>query len=350
MLESLYFDVVRGGVHSEMNVTVKDGKVYHTARLYGGWPVPGLDKDEAYPYSTEWLMRIHRLNLPGLEHHYSSDRPEDVTWTVEGVDNGTPFRSSGTGAYPPGWDELLLLADELAPEACFIDPDLIEHVLMRYSDVEDTEFGPHEYTEELSMDRRSQKLIYRRSFSKDIYVQTEYRNMNEISIGLDMWDNLFGGFSAVSMDDMAPEEPARLNVTVDRHDGSQEKYLWHYNRTCLPDNWSQFIGLIGHRFQMGAMFVNMISPAIYMHGAKAGELIYCTVRIPALGHCYYYLTNDNSLMQGDKVLVPYGKDNEILSGEIKKIEYFLPENVPHPVTELKPIIGRDFDPDDEIKK
>lgn len=341
MLERLYFDVVRGGVHSEITVTVKDGLVYHDARLYGAFPDLSVKKDEPCAYSTEWLMRLARLNLPGLEPHYRTEDPEDVKWVIHYKPVGEEeLQFDGLGTYPPHWDDFLLLMDELAPEAEFIDPDLVENILMTFTTTEETEFGKQPYTEEMSLDRRSQKLIYRRSFSSEVYAQTEYRNMNEISIGLDMWDRYFDDFPRVSMDDACPIEPPRLDIRVDRHDGTQDHYLWHYSRTCLPDNWRRFIGMIGHRLQLCSMFVNMISPSVYLKGAKAGELIYCTVRIAEVGRSFYYLTNDNSLEKGDKVLVPFGSDNEPTPGEITKVEYYLPENVPHPIEETKPILGR----------
>ena len=343
MLEKMFFDVTRGGVHSQIDLWVKDGLVYHKARMFGGWPDPNARPDVPCEFSTEWLMRLSRLNIGAYDAHYRCDQPEDATWPIHFKEVGKDeVRSSGVGAYPPGWDELLLLMDELAPEAGFIDPDLIETIYMVYTDMEETDFGPQEYMEEMSLDRRS--------FSDDIYTQTEYRNMNEVSIGLDMWDRFFDGAPSVSLDDAAPFEPPRLEVYVDRHDGAQEHYLWHYNRTCLPEAWPRFIGMIGHRLQLSAMFINIISPSLYLHGARADEVIYATVRIPEVGRSYYYITNDNSLRKGDKVLVPYGPDHVPTSGEISKIEYFLPEQVPVQMDQVDPIFGRDFDVEKEIKK
>ncbi len=198
MLETMFFDVTRGGVHSQIDIWVKEGLVYHKARLFGGWPDLNVRPDEPCDFSTEWLMRLSRLNLGAYEARYHSDQPEDVTWTIHFKEVGKDeVRSSGVGTYPPGWDELLLLMDELAPEAGFIDPELIENIYMVYTDHEETEFGPAEYMEEMSLDRRSQKLIYRRAFNDDIYTQTEYKNMNEVSIGLDMWDRFFDGAPSV---------------------------------------------------------------------------------------------------------------------------------------------------------
>lgn len=351
MLERLFFDVTRGGVHSQIEVTVKEGKVYHKARMFNAMPPLGLPDKQPYESSTEWLMRLARLNLRALDAHYRSDQPEDVVWNLTYKDEGAEeIEAEGVGAYPPGWDELLLLVDELAPEAGFIDPDLIETIIMTFKATDETEFGPQEYREELSLDRRSQKLIYRRAFSDEVYAQTEYRNMNEVSIGLDMWDRFFDGYPALFLDDANPEEPPKFDVRIDRHDGSQEHYLWHYNRTCLPENWQQFVGMIGHRLQLASMFVNIISPSLYLHGARAGELIFATVRIPSVGRSYYYLTNDNSLRKGDKVLVPFGPENDLKSGEISKIEYYFPENAPAPIEDTKAIYGRDFDAEKEIKK
>lgn len=351
MLERMFFDVTRGGVHSQVDVWVEEGKVYHKARLFNAMPDLRVKPGEAYELSTEWLMRLSRLHLWDLQPHYRSEQPEDVVWSLKYKEQGRDeITAEGVGEYPPGWDELLLLVDELAPEGEFIDPYLIETLYMTYKDMEDTEFGPQEYTEEMTLDRRSQTLRYRRSFADDIYAQTEYKNMNEVSVGLDMWDRFFRDVPQLMMDDMCPIEPARLTVLVDRHDGSQEQYLWHYSRTCLPDAWPRFIGMIAQRLQIATMFTNLINPAYFLHGAKAGEIIYCTVKIPSLGRSFYYITNDNSLRRGDKVLVPTGEDRSPTSGEITKIDYYLPENVPFPVEDVEPIFGRDFDVDKEIRK
>ena len=351
MLKRMFFDVTRGGVHSQIDVWVEEGKVYHKARLFNAMPDLRVKAGEPYELSTEWLMRLSRLHLWDLEPHYRSDHPEDVVWSLRYEEQGRgEVLSEGVGEYPPGWDELLLLVDELAPEGEFIDPYLIETLYMTYKSMEETEFGPQEYTEEMTLDRRSQTLRYRRSFADDIYCQTEYKNMNEVSVGLDMWDRFFRDTPQLMMYDMCPIEPARLTVIVDRHEGSQEQYLWHYSRTCLPDAWPRFIGMIAQRLQIATMFTNLINPGFYLHGAKAGELIYCTVKIPSLGRSFYYITNDNSLRRGDKVLVPTGEDRSPTSGEITKIDYYLPENVPFPVEDVEPIYGRDFDVDKEIRK
>ncbi len=345
MLEKMFFDVIRGGVHSQIELWVKEGLVYHKARLFGGWPNLNVHEDIPFDHSTEWLMRLSRIHVAGYAPHYVSEQPEDVKWEIRYKEVGEDeLRFEGTGAYPPGWDELLLLMDELAPEAVFIDPDLIETIYMVYTDQEETEFGVQDYTEEMTLDRRSQKLRYRRAFSEETYVQTEYRNMNEVSVGLDMWDSYFDDAPSVSLDDKSEQTPARLEVFVDRHDGSQEHFLWHYNRTCLPEGWARFIGMIGHRLQLSTMFINIISPSMYLHGARAGEVIFATVRIPEIGRSYYYTTKDNSLRKTDKVLVPLGPDNVTTRGEISKIEYFFPNKTPYPIEETKEIIGRD--PDD----
>lgn len=351
MLEKMFFDVTRGGVHSQIELWVKDGKVYHKARMFGGWPDLNANPNVPLDYSTEWLMRLSRIRIGEYDAHYRSEQPEDVTWSIRFQESGKEeVCSEGIGAYPPGWDELLLLMDELAPEAGFIDPELIETLYMVYTDHEETDFGPQEYKEELSLDRRSQKLRYRRSFTDDVYVQTEYRNRNEVSIGLDMWDQYFEEEENVRMDNSSAVEPARLEVFVDRHDGSQSHYVWHYNRTCLPANWPQYIGMIGHRLQLSTMFVNLISPAMYLHGARKGELIYAAVRVPDLNRTYYYMTEDNSLRKGDKVLVPVGPEHTPTSGEITKIEYFLPDKTPRSTEDTDFIIGRDFDAEKVIKK
>ena len=55
---------------------------------------------------------------------------------------------------------------------------------------------------------------------------------------------------------------------------------------------------------------------------------------------YYYRTEDDSLEEGDEVVVPAGKDNHLTIAEIVDVEYFPPESVPFPLEKTKMILRR----------
>lgn len=79
---------------------------------------------------------------------------------------------------------------------------------------------------------------------------------------------------------------------------------------------------------------------------QPGEVIYCSVSLNG-GRTYYYTTEDESIQIGDMIVVPVGMDNNEMRGEVKDIEYFLPEDVPIPLERTKKIIRKgtvdDFD-------
>lgn len=72
--------------------------------------------------------------------------------------------------------------------------------------------------------------------------------------------------------------------------------------------------------------------------ADQQEYTFCSVIFQERGKPYYYLTNNKNIHCGDQVSVPVGKNNEITTGRVVKIETFKGSNAPVPVAVLKRII------------
>lgn len=73
---------------------------------------------------------------------------------------------------------------------------------------------------------------------------------------------------------------------------------------------------------------------------KPDDVIYCKVSFCKGGDAYSYLTEDESLSVGDKVVVPVGDDKTERIGYVDAINYYLPEEVPYPLDKVKKIIRR----------
>ena len=73
---------------------------------------------------------------------------------------------------------------------------------------------------------------------------------------------------------------------------------------------------------------------------KPGEVIYCKVSFSIGGGSYSYLTDDESISIGDKVVVPVGADHAERIGTVDAIDYYLPEEVPYPLDKVKKILRR----------
>lgn len=67
---------------------------------------------------------------------------------------------------------------------------------------------------------------------------------------------------------------------------------------------------------------------------------YCGVRLPYSSRTYSYLTDDNSIKIGDKVIVPFGKDNEETEGTVVYVGQYSRFCVPYPIEKTKTIIKK----------
>lgn len=130
-------------------------------------------------------------------------------------------------------------------------------------------------------------------------------------------------------------------ITI-RYRGNRERRIsGSYDKNCLPADYPQFMRPIFSLIQEFS-FGEMIFPEVYEKSRrKKGELIYCSVEFLDGGSkTYYYRTEDDSLEEGDEVVVPAGKDNHLAIAEIVDVEYFLPDSVPFPLEKTKMILRR----------
>lgn len=68
--------------------------------------------------------------------------------------------------------------------------------------------------------------------------------------------------------------------------------------------------------------------------------IYCQVGVPGILKTYSYLTDDETLEPGDRVVVPFGGDNEERAGTVMSVSRYTAENAPYPVEKTKWILRR----------
>ncbi|MDY6267882.1 MAG: hypothetical protein SPL39_02770 [Selenomonadaceae bacterium] len=73
---------------------------------------------------------------------------------------------------------------------------------------------------------------------------------------------------------------------------------------------------------------------------QPGEFIICGVVFPSSGQVYHYWTEDDTLMEGDRVLVPVGSGSQQTAARIESIGYYTRSSAPYPIERMKMIIGR----------
>lgn len=69
-------------------------------------------------------------------------------------------------------------------------------------------------------------------------------------------------------------------------------------------------------------------------------MIFCRVAFQAFGRTYYYLTTDDSIRAGDRVIVPVGNSREEKRGVVTEVTYCQPEDAPYPPGKTKTILRK----------
>ena len=88
----------------------------------------------------------------------------------------------------------------------------------------------------------------------------------------------------------------------------------------------------------GALFPERQGHA-FLSLKKDGDLIYCQVTFQKDGMPYTYLAQEDVYIAGDKVKVPVGEENRLMTGRIVSVAYGPPEKAPYPLDRIKMIQG-----------
>ena len=118
-----------------------------------------------------------------------------------------------------------------------------------------------------------------------------------------------------------------------------------FNRSELPEGYAEFAERIAKFVSFYGMHGSLLNPRRYNKGKKGEEYIYCSVSFSSGGKTYYYITEDESISIGDKVIVPVGDYGAERTVTVENVEYFDEEDLPMPLHEVKTIICKD-DADD----
>ena len=131
-----------------------------------------------------------------------------------------------------------------------------------------------------------------------------------------------------------------FHLTVTYKDGSEMKFYGEFNRNNLPFEYPEFIEMF-RKVMTVKHKGDLFNPKLYKRGKVfPGEYMYCSVSINHSKKTYYYIGDDESLEIGDIVEVPVGKDEQVVVGKIKNIEFFTATETPLDVSQTKHIIGK----------
>lgn len=206
--------------------------------------------------------------------------------------------------------------------------------------------------EYLRIDKKTKCLKILRERNGKNLLNMECRVEALVDILLDSFSegNLFG--NTKKGEDSGIEDPNDVKeyfIIIDYSDGRQRTLSGKFDRQGIPADWRWFVITLKQTMDL-LVSGDLFNPAVYNKG-KLGEddFIYCSIYLPDGDHTYYYRTEDQSISEGDCVIVPVGKENKEIQGLVHSVEYFHENEVPYPVEYTKKIIRRCTDEEmDEI--
>ena len=109
----------------------------------------------------------------------------------------------------------------------------------------------------------------------------------------------------------------------------------------LPNDYAKFIHLIGKAFKQFETWGDIFNPALYAKPLRRkADLIYCAIEFGEYGIEYHYITDDDTIEEGDTVIVPVGTNNREVEATVVEKIYCNKDDVPYPLSKVKKIIRK----------
>lgn len=127
----------------------------------------------------------------------------------------------------------------------------------------------------------------------------------------------------------------RMTITFQRH--PVQEYSGYFDHYGLPGCWKELIWNVLDLIDFYGD-IQIISPyLIQKTRRRKSDLILCSVEFEEGGKPYCYLTDDDQLKPGDRVIVPAGRNQVETAVTVTKIEYAQPEQAPFPLEKIKKV-------------
>lgn len=201
------------------------------------------------------------------------------------------------------------------------------------------------YEERLTIVRSEEQLIHAMRMNDSYEVTHSYHVAGGISKLLDSLDyDLLREEMADWVDE--GEEPPKgaerktYTLTVTFAKGQVFTMQGYFDAVGLPPVYAQVAAAV-RKFTSQYGLGDIWNEAVYAKGRRRkGDLIFCGVSFHRDSSLYTYLTNDDTLQQGDYVIVPVGDDNREMTGRIEDIQYLPPNQAPYPLDKIKYILRK----------
>lgn len=224
-----------------------------------------------------------------------------------------------------------------------IDYQRITKMIQENSGDDPIDYDTGNYSEKLIIDRETETVKYIQQLGTVCVISKEYYIQEAVASFLDGLDAdfLFNTIKGNPVDLIEnPNESSNYVLTVDYNEKAQLVFKGTFDRDGLPEDWPEFVDELYNLMQYYD-FEEILNPFFYQKSKRrANEYIFLSVEFAEWGKSYYYLTDDDSIEQGDYILVSAGKNDKEAIVKVVDIEYFSKENAPFPIYKTKWIIRK----------
>ena len=200
------------------------------------------------------------------------------------------------------------------------------------------------------IDRKSETLEHVRKIDSGSQVSRKYHVEGVVAALLDniYVDGFFSHTQGSSPDVVVnPVETRVYEITVEYLYGGEKTLTGTFDKSGLPEDFAYFAQTVSSLMRIYGMD-EIFDPAVYgKRLRKQSDCIFCNVQFDDYGKTYCYLTDDDSLKEGDYVVVPAGKNNRETVVQIESIEYHSAEEAPFPLDRIKKVIRKYDDAEDD---
>ncbi|MEG2669742.1 MAG: hypothetical protein RR957_04685 [Oscillospiraceae bacterium] len=358
----------------EQHLTITfDGRIYFSSYKYGNGVKYIKSKTRNFKISSDNTTYILKLIGDYFSDEYNIPYTTDVgNWKMT-LENDTNIKYKFKGSLWPMIDELENISSVIResldmPELLLFDKnansDRIENITIDYHRITKIktdiklqgvtwEYATWDYSEYITIDRKSKTLEHVQNIGSECHVSRKYQVEDGIVSLLESFDTneLFAHIAGNPPDAIFnPLEEKDYIITIKYLYGEAKILKGTFDKNGLPKDFSEFVENVWN-FMCFYGIGEILDDSIYKKVIrKINDLIYCNVEFEKYGKNYCYLTEDDSLIVGDYVIVPVGNDNHTAFAKIVKIEYFQENDVPFPRDKVKNIVRKCVDEDFDTKQ
>lgn len=198
----------------------------------------------------------------------------------------------------------------------------------------------------LLINRKNESIYVARALGDNVEINKEYKIKNRIGILLDYVSSLKltqkKDKKSGKKKKVIPSEidNIKCKITIDYRNLESESLEGDFNIENLPKSWLTFIKLIKSilsYYDEFDIFNIKLAKKVPRH---EGDLIYLSVVFKDSYKKYNYITEDDTILEDDYVLVPTGKENIPTKALVIDKNYYNLKNAPYPPEKTKKIIKK----------